>query len=215
MVDAACRFLKQYNATDREPPDYTDHAVARSVEKVNLRTILLATTNPTAHVLRSLVTLARHQEQTRPRLEVIEHVQLSRQASDQQILADISDCYGDILNALDHYDDAFDQYTLPRKRYLKVPDLSNAALSLLDIASISVTLDGNTNEIAIIQKARQESQSKQGVLRCISRLGCFSRQCLVYRISCCHRPSLWSARRSGKVGSHGIPEKEAAGESVP
>ncbi|KAJ7597938.1 P-loop containing nucleoside triphosphate hydrolase protein, partial [Mycena floridula] len=175
MVDAACNFLKHYNCVTQGNPHYKDHAAARSFEEINLQTVLLNNAIPEKDVLLAFLTLARHQGMTRLRVEVIQHaLKLAEQISDQQLLADALDCYGDILYGLGHFQQALEQYTLARERCLKLSDIRGAATALLTMAYTTCALDGTTNIIPMIEQACKEFESiadEQGIARCSVQLG--------------------------------------------
>ncbi|KAJ7597936.1 P-loop containing nucleoside triphosphate hydrolase protein [Mycena floridula] len=175
MVQGACRFLEKHNSVTPGEPEYKDHTAARSAEEINLQTILLNTAIPETDILQALLTLARHQTRTRPRVEVIQHtLQLAGQTSLPQILADSLDCYREILYCLGSFNESLNQSTLARERYLEVPDIRNAARALLDAVFTSSQIDDNPDTIPMIQQACQEYESiadEQGVALCLLRLG--------------------------------------------
>ncbi|KAJ7595840.1 P-loop containing nucleoside triphosphate hydrolase protein, partial [Mycena floridula] len=70
MVQGACKFLQDHDS-DVGHHSYKEHMLARSALEINLQTILLDTRDPDSDVIEALLTLARHQHHTRPRLETL------------------------------------------------------------------------------------------------------------------------------------------------
>ncbi|KAJ7595860.1 hypothetical protein C8J56DRAFT_752336, partial [Mycena floridula] len=105
LVQGACRFLKDHNAGVGHP-SYKQHMMARSSIEIDLQTILLGATDPNSDVIEALHTLAVHQNQTKPRLEVIEHaVKLAGGILDHRLKGRVLECYAVILYSLDRYHD--------------------------------------------------------------------------------------------------------------
>ncbi|KAJ7587389.1 hypothetical protein C8J56DRAFT_1164916 [Mycena floridula] len=73
MVNAACRFLQTHNATQPGEPSYTEDMEARSIEEINLQSVLLDTKSSEPHFIQALLTLGIHQYRIWPRTEVIQH----------------------------------------------------------------------------------------------------------------------------------------------
>ncbi|KAJ7596187.1 hypothetical protein C8J56DRAFT_884307 [Mycena floridula] len=136
MMDAACRFLQTHDATKPGMLSYKDDMAARSVEEINLQSILLDTTSSETYFIEALLTLAWHQCRIWPRTEVIQHaVKLMSNFTDQKLFGHVLHCYAWILCDLNH------------------------SLELLDIADISKFIDSETNEISLIEQAKLELET--------------------------------------------------------
>ncbi|KAJ7596145.1 hypothetical protein C8J56DRAFT_1160382 [Mycena floridula] len=161
MVDAACRFLEHYKSDVGEPKYKYDRA-ARSIEEINLQSILLDTTSSEPHFIEALLTLAWHQYRIRPRTEVIQHaVKLVSNVTGQKLIGDVLNCYAAILRDLNYWKESLDQYNLARQAYLDASEPQLAALTLLDVAYVSTLIDPQTNEIPLIEKAKLELETLQ------------------------------------------------------
>ncbi|KAJ7573850.1 hypothetical protein C8J56DRAFT_839768 [Mycena floridula] len=179
MIDSACNFLKFYSSIDPGEPAYISHCAARSEEEINLQSILLRTSTSDADTIHAVLTLSWHHLRTRPRREVIEHaVNLARQYPTGEFHAETSHCYGRILQKLTHFEESLKQYTLARRKYLEISNIQRAADVLLNIAYISAIINPDMDEISLIHRSIQESESilyERGVVRGLIRLGITSR----------------------------------------
>ncbi|KAJ7596083.1 hypothetical protein C8J56DRAFT_395099 [Mycena floridula] len=166
IVKAACSFLKHHDDTMPGSPVFKEHMVARTIEEINFQSILLETTESSSDVLGALLILAWHQYQTRPRTEVIEHaVMLANKGGDPKLIGDVFHCHAAILENLNRFDKALEQYTLARKTYITASAPRLAAGMLLEIADVSTSIDPQTNEIPLIEKALRELQAIDGPQR--------------------------------------------------
>ncbi|KAJ7596133.1 hypothetical protein C8J56DRAFT_1160376 [Mycena floridula] len=157
MVDIACRFLQTHNVTQPGEPSYKTDKEARSIEEINLQSILLDTTSSEPHFIQALLTLAWHQYQIRPRAEIIQHtVKLMSNVTSQKLIGDVSHCYAWILYRLNCWRESLDQFNLARQTYLDASVPRLAVLALLDIAFVSTFLDPKTNDISLIEQAKLE-----------------------------------------------------------
>ncbi|KAJ7590168.1 hypothetical protein C8J56DRAFT_1139925 [Mycena floridula] len=162
MVEAACRFLQTHNATEPGKPSYKEDMEARSIEEINLQSILLDTTSSEPHLIQALLTLAWHQLKIRPRTEVIQHAaKLMNNVTGQKLIGDIFNCHAGILRELNHWKESLDQFNLARRTYLDASEPRLAALALLDIAYVSPYINSNTNEISLIEQAKLELETLQ------------------------------------------------------
>ncbi|KAJ7583835.1 hypothetical protein C8J56DRAFT_1027949 [Mycena floridula] len=160
MVAAACNFLQQHQTTNPGEPSFINDMKVRANEEINLQSILLNTSNSNPEVIQALYTLAWHQYQVRPCLEVIEHaVGLVSKSADQYPVGHVLDLYARILRALNRRHDSLQQHKLARNGFLAASEPALAALTLLDIANDSVLIDLEFNEIPLIEQAQQEFES--------------------------------------------------------
>ncbi|KAJ7582384.1 hypothetical protein C8J56DRAFT_1029166 [Mycena floridula] len=156
MVITACDFLRQYNTTDVYNDLYKEHQAVRSLEELNLQTVLLTITTAEIDTIRALFVLAKHQYETRPKTEVIEHVlRFARNCSDQMLFGDALSCYGDILYSLNRYKEAMEQFYLAREIFLAIPALRAAGWALLNIAQTS-PID---KQLALLEQAQLELET--------------------------------------------------------
>ncbi|KAJ7579416.1 hypothetical protein C8J56DRAFT_867882, partial [Mycena floridula] len=161
MVDAACRFLEHYKS-DVGEPKYKYDMAARSIEEINLQSILLDTKSSEPHFIQALLTLAWHQYRIRPRTEVIQHaVKLMSNVTGQKLIGDVFNCYAAILQDLNHWKESLDQRNLARQTYLDASEPRLAALALLNVAHVSTFFDSQTNEIPLIEQAKLELETLQ------------------------------------------------------
>ncbi|KAJ7592282.1 hypothetical protein C8J56DRAFT_522355 [Mycena floridula] len=161
MVDAACRFLEHYKS-DVGEPKYKYDMAARSIEEINLQSILLDTKSSEPHFIQALLTLAWHQYRIRPRKEVIQHaVKLMSNVTGQKLIGDVFNCYAAILQDLNHWKESLDQRNLARQTYLDASEPQLAALALLNVAHVSTLFDSQTNEIPLIEQAKLELETLQ------------------------------------------------------
>ncbi|KAJ7596101.1 hypothetical protein C8J56DRAFT_395324 [Mycena floridula] len=160
MVQAASKFLMQHYSTIPGEEFFQHDRKMRAIEEINLQSILLETTTPDPEVIRALVTLAWHQYRIRPRTEVIEHaLKLASQSQDQKLAAQVSDCYAAMLLALSRLEESLKQRQLARDAFLAASVTADAAMTLLNIANISVHLNPSFNEIPLIEQAQKELES--------------------------------------------------------
>ncbi|KAJ7579961.1 hypothetical protein C8J56DRAFT_1029989 [Mycena floridula] len=162
MMDTACRFLQTYDATMPGMPSYKNDMAIRSIEEINLQSILLDTTSSEPHFIQALLTLASHQYRIRPRTEVIQHAaKLMSNITGQKLIGDVLDCYAWILRDLNHLKESLEQFNLARQTYLNASEPRLAALTLLDVAYISALIHPQTNEIPFIEQAKLELEMLQ------------------------------------------------------
>ncbi|KAJ7596164.1 hypothetical protein C8J56DRAFT_1160391 [Mycena floridula] len=162
MIEAACSFLEQHSSVEPGEPTYKADMAARSVEEINLQSILLDTTSSEPHFIQALLTLAWHQYRIRPRTEVIQHaVKLVNNVIAQRIIGDVFDCYAAILRSLNYWKESLEQCNLARQAYLDASEPRLAALTLLDVAYVSAFIDSQTNEIPVIEQAKLELETLQ------------------------------------------------------
>ncbi|KAJ7583773.1 hypothetical protein C8J56DRAFT_1027902 [Mycena floridula] len=160
MVVAACNFLQQHQATNPGQPSFIDDMKARAIEEINLQAILLDTSESNPEVITALLILAWHQYRVRPRLEVIEHaVGLISKLPAQRLIGDVLRLYAIILYALNHLNDSIKQYKLAREAFLAASKPALAALTLLNIASASASIDSEFDEIPLIEQVQWEFES--------------------------------------------------------
>ncbi|KAJ7595895.1 hypothetical protein C8J56DRAFT_1160200 [Mycena floridula] len=156
LVQGACEFLQDHNSIIGDL-NYKKHMLARSALETNLQTILLSTSDPDSDVIKALLTLARHQYRTRPRLGVIEHaVKLAGRILDHRLKGKVLRCYAVILESLDRYCDALTQFELARESFIRASETRLAALILLNIAYTSALINPNFYEILLIKQAQIE-----------------------------------------------------------
>ncbi|KAJ7573750.1 hypothetical protein C8J56DRAFT_1033608 [Mycena floridula] len=162
IVEAACRFLQTHDATEAGKPSYKDDMAARSVEAINLQSILLDTTSSEPYFIQALLTLAWHQYEIRPRTEVIQHaMKLMSNFTGQKLIGDVSSCYAWILHDLNHYKKSLEQFNLARQAYLEASAPQDAVHALLAAAYVSPLVDSGTNEIPLIEQAKLEIETLQ------------------------------------------------------
>ncbi|KAJ7596159.1 hypothetical protein C8J56DRAFT_1160389 [Mycena floridula] len=162
MVEAACRFLQTHDATMPGKPSYKIDMEARSIEEINLQSILLNTISSEPHFIDALLTLAWHQNQIRPRTEVIQHaVKLMSDVTGQKLIGHVFNCYAWILHNLNHWKASLDQHNLARQAYLDASEPRLAARTLLDVAYVSTFIDPQTHEIPLIEQAKLELETLQ------------------------------------------------------
>ncbi|KAJ7596137.1 hypothetical protein C8J56DRAFT_1116586 [Mycena floridula] len=162
MAKAACRFLQTHNAIRPGMPNYKEDMAARSVEEINLQSILLETTSSELHFIQALLTLAWHQYRIRPCTGVIQHaVKLMSNVTGQKLIGDVFDCYAWILCDLTCWKESLDQFNLARQAYLDASEPRHAALALPNIAFISTYIDSQTSEIPLIEQAKLELEILQ------------------------------------------------------
>ncbi|KAJ7583903.1 hypothetical protein C8J56DRAFT_1054420 [Mycena floridula] len=161
MIQAACSFLLHHNSP-LGAPNYKDDAAARSNEEINLQSILLATNSSKNEFIEALEILAWHQYRIRPRTEVIEHaVKLVQETTNRRLAGEVLGLYSDILYIIDRLEESLEQLKLARQAYLAASEPRHAALTLLDIAFVSVSLDPQTKEIPLIEQAILELETIQ------------------------------------------------------
>ncbi|KAJ7585558.1 hypothetical protein C8J56DRAFT_1165915 [Mycena floridula] len=114
MVNAACTFLQQYTSVDPGQESFQNDMQVRSIEEINLQSILLQTSEFSTDVIKALGTLAWHQYRVRPRTEVIQHaVKLLQNITNQhQLVASTLKCYAAILYSLNCFQESLQQYNL-------------------------------------------------------------------------------------------------------
>ncbi|KAJ7581728.1 hypothetical protein C8J56DRAFT_1029247 [Mycena floridula] len=162
MVEAACRFLQTHDATEPGKPLYKNDMAARSVEEINLQSILLNTKSSEPHFIQALHTLAWHQCRIRPRTEVVQHAaKLMSTVTGQKLIGDIFYCYGAILRDLNHWKESLDQFNMARQAYLDASEPRLAALALINVAYSSSAIDSQTSEIPLIEQAKLELETLQ------------------------------------------------------
>ncbi|KAJ7596127.1 hypothetical protein C8J56DRAFT_884251 [Mycena floridula] len=162
MMEAACSFLEHHSSVEPGEPSYKDDMEARSVEEINLQSILLHTTSSEPHFIQALLTLAWHQDQIQPRTEVIQHaVKLLSNVTSQELIGNVHNCYASILYDLNHWRESQDHFNLARQTYLGASEPRLAALALLDVAYVSTLIDPDINEIHLIEQAKLELQTLQ------------------------------------------------------
>ncbi|KAJ7596154.1 hypothetical protein C8J56DRAFT_1022528 [Mycena floridula] len=160
MIEAACSFLEQHSSIEPGEPTYKADMEARSIEEINLQSILLDTKSSELHFIQALLTLAWHQYRIRPRTEVIQHgVKLVSNVTGQKLTGDVFKCYAWILHNLNHWKESLDQFNLTRQAYLDASEPRLAALALLDVAYVSTLFDSQTNEIPLIEQAKLELEA--------------------------------------------------------
>ncbi|KAJ7596139.1 hypothetical protein C8J56DRAFT_396115 [Mycena floridula] len=160
MTEAACNFLKHHNSINPGQRTYKDDMTARSIEEINLQSILLDTTSSEPHFIQALLTLAWHQYRIRPRTEVIRHaVKLASNVTGQKLIGDVFHCYAGILRDLNHWKESLDQFNLARQAYLDASEPRLAALTLLEVAYVSTLIDSEINEIPLIEQAKLELEA--------------------------------------------------------
>ncbi|KAJ7584800.1 hypothetical protein C8J56DRAFT_862338, partial [Mycena floridula] len=134
MVAAAINFLQQHQDTDPGQLSFIADMKARTIEEINLQSILLNTSEPKPQIIESLHTLAAHQYRVRPRLEVIEHaVELVSKLADQCLVGDVLHLYAIILKAINRFNDCLQQRKLARTAFLAASEPALAAWTLLDL----------------------------------------------------------------------------------
>ncbi|KAJ7596180.1 hypothetical protein C8J56DRAFT_1116656 [Mycena floridula] len=162
MVNAACSFLDYHSSIEPGEPSYKDDMAIRSLEEINLQSILLGTTSSEPHFIQALLTLAWHQCRIRPRTEVIEHaVKLMSNVTGQKLIGDVFHGYAWILHDLNYWKESSHQFSLARQTYLDASEPKLAALELLNIAHVSPAIDSQTNEIPLIEQAKFELETLQ------------------------------------------------------
>ncbi|KAJ7596132.1 hypothetical protein C8J56DRAFT_1116582 [Mycena floridula] len=162
MIEAACSFLEHHNTINPREPTYKADMEARSIEEINLQSILLCTTSSESHLIQALLTLALHQYQIRPCTEVIQHaVKLMSNVTGQKLTGDVFNCYAWILHDLTRWKQSLEQCKLARQAYLDASEPRLAALALLDVAYVSALIDSQTNEMALIEQAKLELETLQ------------------------------------------------------
>ena len=137
MIAAACNFLTHHNSSPGDPT-FKEQSDGLSKEEGNLQAILLQATDVEPELIEAFLLLGQHQLLTRPRLEVIEHaLKLARQMeSHPKLLGDVLACYGRILLNLDRYDQAIEQFSNARQKFLSIPNEQLGARSLLNLADV-------------------------------------------------------------------------------
>ncbi|KAJ7592221.1 hypothetical protein C8J56DRAFT_1131744 [Mycena floridula] len=162
MVEAACSFLEHHNTINPGVPTYKADMEARSIEEINLQSILLDTTSSEPHFIQSLLALAWHQYRIRPRTEVIQHaVKLMSNVTGQKLIGDVFNCYAAILRDLNNLKESLDQFNLARQAYLDASEPRLAALALLNVAYVSMLIVSHTDEIPLIEQAKLELERLQ------------------------------------------------------
>ncbi|KAJ7585461.1 hypothetical protein C8J56DRAFT_1087394 [Mycena floridula] len=146
MVNAACKFLKPYTSTTPGKESFQNDMQERSIEEINLKAILLQTSELSTDVIKALCTLAWHQYRVRPRTE-------------HQLVAHTSRCYAAILYSLNCFKESFQQSNLAREAYLAASEPTLAARALIDIAMVSSIIDNSFNEIPLLEQAQHELES--------------------------------------------------------
>ncbi|KAF8063534.1 hypothetical protein FPV67DRAFT_251307 [Lyophyllum atratum] len=185
VIESACEFLAQHKSSPGED-SYKDHAAAISIEEGNLQAILLEAITPTPRLVEALIVLARHQEATRPRTEVIQHALkvTLRMEDNASLLGAVLSCYGAICLRLSRYRDAKEHFKLARESFLSIPDRKQAArclLYLIDVHGYASDLpDELQQDSAIIADAKSEFESiddSHGIALCLYSLGVLRWQC--------------------------------------
>ncbi|KAJ7585537.1 hypothetical protein C8J56DRAFT_1165903 [Mycena floridula] len=161
MVNTACNFLQQYKSVTPGEQSFQNDMQVRSIEEINLQSILLQTSEFNTDVIKALCTLAFHQYRVRPHTEVIQHaVKLLQNITNQhQLVASTFYCYAMILQSLHHFQEALPQYHCAREAHIAASDPTNAAWALIDIASVSCIIDSSFNEIPLLEQAQYELES--------------------------------------------------------
>jgi tetratricopeptide (TPR) repeat protein len=145
------------------------HKNARSSEEGNLQEILLKTTATDPDIIEALLVLSEHQYETRPRLEVSQHVlKLSKESQHQKLYGEALYWHGLILESISHYEEAIAQLRLARETFIHVSELKRAADALFWVGHLSAYVTGQTN-IHNVEDALAESQSlayPSGIVQC-------------------------------------------------
>ena len=175
MIASACDFLTHHNSSPGDP-SFKEQSDALSKEEGNLQAILLQATDLEPKLIEAFLLLGRHQLSTRPRLEVIEHaLELARQMeSHPKLVGDVLTCHGKILLNLDRYDQAIEQFSNARQKFLSIPDEQLAARSLLNLIDVYVFMDSTQplEEMAISARSVCEKlDDSQGVALSLYFLG--------------------------------------------
>ncbi|KAJ7596117.1 hypothetical protein C8J56DRAFT_1160364 [Mycena floridula] len=180
LVNAACNFLEQHNSIEPSEDCFTDDTTARSVEEINLQTLLLQATQPGTKVIKALCILAWHQYHIRPRTEVIQRaVELVSNVADQELVGNVLHCYACILHGLNCFEESLKQRKLAREAYLGASKRIDAASMLLRLSDTFAIIESSFNEIPLIEQAQQEIESIDGdgkkkrsvMVQCLLRLG--------------------------------------------
>ncbi|KAJ7585580.1 hypothetical protein C8J56DRAFT_1165928 [Mycena floridula] len=181
MVNAACNFLQQHNSTLPGQESFQNDMQVRSIEEINLQSILLQTSEFSTDVIKALHTLAWHQYRIRPRTEVIEHaVKLLQNITNQhQLVAHTFHCYAVILHRLNHLQESLQQYHLAQEAYIAASEPTLAARISINIADVSVYIDSSFNDIPLLKQAQHELESmdehdaewRMTMSRCLMLLG--------------------------------------------
>ncbi|KAJ7598900.1 hypothetical protein C8J56DRAFT_176957 [Mycena floridula] len=162
MIEAACRFLQRYASLTPGEPSYNKDIAARSVEEINLQSILLAITSSETKFIEAFYILAWHQYRTRPRTEVIQHaVKLAKAATNQKLFGELLYCYGATLFCLNNLEESLEQFKCSRQIYIAISEPRLAALALLDIADVSPYIYPEAEEIPLLEQARLELETIQ------------------------------------------------------
>ncbi|KAJ7585561.1 hypothetical protein C8J56DRAFT_124496 [Mycena floridula] len=161
MVNAACNFLQKYNSLIPSKESFQNDMQVRSIEEINLQSILLQTSELSIDVIRALCTLAQHQCQVRPHTEVIQHAMklLQNITNQHQLVANTFYCYAAILHSLNQFQESLQQCNLTRETYFAASEPTLAAWALIDLAHVSVSINSSFNEIPLLVQAQHELES--------------------------------------------------------
>jgi tetratricopeptide (TPR) repeat protein len=143
MIASACNFLTHHNSSPGDP-SFKKQSDALSKEEGNLQAILLQATDLEPKLIEAFLLFGQHQLSTRPRLEVIEHaLELARlMESHPKLVGDVLTCHGRILLNLNHYDQAIEQFTNARQKFLLIPNEQLAAWGSLDLIEVYIFMGG-------------------------------------------------------------------------
>ncbi|KAG5653951.1 hypothetical protein H0H81_009067 [Sphagnurus paluster] len=139
LVDAACRFLDEHQIDLRVNGEfYVKHVKAIASEEANLQAVLLETTVPTPSLIKALITLARHQEATSPRTEVIEHALklLEDLENNTELLGLALKCQADILLRQNLSEKVSAPLIRARDLFLSIANRREVAECILRIANV-------------------------------------------------------------------------------
>ena len=175
MIASASNFLTHHNSSPGDP-SFKEQSDALSKEEGNLQAILLQATDLEPKLIEAFLLLGQHQLLTRPRLEVIKHaLGLAHQMeSHPKLVGDVLTCHGRILLNLDRYDEAIEQFSNARQKYLSIPNEQLAARSSLYLAEVYIFIhDTDACEEAILsaQSVFEKLDDDQGVALSFYYLG--------------------------------------------
>ncbi|KAF9069017.1 hypothetical protein BDP27DRAFT_1522758 [Rhodocollybia butyracea] len=217
IIDNACMFLKEHNASPGET-SYLTHLRARSLEETNLQRILLETTLPDPKIIDALLILSGHQQCTRPRMEVVQHaLELSKKAKDQKLYTEALYWNGRNLLGIDHFEEVMEQFRLARKIFFYASEPKGAAKALYWIGSVPGYITGelNRNDLENAAEEFQSLSDPRGIAICQTRLAyiwgsqpvpalveirefCISNDLLLEQAECMTHLS-WAYKYSGKL----------------
>ncbi|KAG5653953.1 hypothetical protein H0H81_009069 [Sphagnurus paluster] len=183
LVEAACDYLSQHRFDPRVGDGrYTEHLKAIAAEEENLQFVLLETTSPTPRLIEALITLARHQEATIPRSEVIQHALtlLDSLEDNTKLLALASKCQADILSRQNLLDGDWSPLLRAEELFVSIEDQTEVGECRLKIVNLQISVDDtermgpHLDPACIIEGLRagfQSAQDKYGVALCLSQYG--------------------------------------------